>query len=200
MPWLIRSPFLRSWWYVLEIHLLVLKIIDSLCIVFTSRSWQEYFTYMIDWFIIYTFMSCLRTFHLHVYGDVTIAGVRRAAKFRPILPLSREGSLLCHSSTVTRDLGFSSLIQRTAFSHLLWHAWGCRGSTLTRIWRRHQCQWRAAKVRPMLGAQGQEHAGGDLYRATPAVTHGLSFSGLIWRTTPFSRLLRYTRDHMEGLF
>jgi hypothetical protein len=33
----------------------------------------------------------------------------------------------------------------------------------------------------------------DLYRATPAVTRDLGFSGLIRRTAPFSRLLRHTR-------
>jgi hypothetical protein len=49
------------------------------------------------------------------------------------------------------------------------------------IWRRHHCRWRAAKFRPMLGAQGL-WAGRDLYRATPAVTRGLGFSGLIRRT------------------
>ena len=37
------------------------------------------------------------------------------------------------------------------------------------IWRRHHCRWRAAKFRPMLGAQGL-WAGRDLYRATPTVT------------------------------
>jgi hypothetical protein len=58
------------------------------------------------------------------------------------------------------------------------------------IWRRHHCRWRAAKFRPMLGAQGL-WAGKGLYRATPAVTRGLSFSGLIRRTAPFSRLLRH---------
>jgi hypothetical protein len=50
----------------------------------------------------------------------------------------------------------------------------------------------AAKFRPMLGAQGL-WAGRDLYRATPTVTWGLSFSGFIWRTAPFSRLLRHAR-------
>jgi hypothetical protein len=58
------------------------------------------------------------------------------------------------------------------------------------IWRRHQCRWRAAKFRPMLGAQGL-WAGRDLFRATPAVTRDLGFSGLIRRTAPFSRLLRH---------
>jgi hypothetical protein len=57
------------------------------------------------------------------------------------------------------------------------------------IWRRHHCRWRAAKCRPMLSAQGL-WAGRDLYRATPTVTRGLGFSGLIWRTAPISRLLR----------
>jgi hypothetical protein len=58
------------------------------------------------------------------------------------------------------------------------------------IWRRHHCRWRAAKFRPTLGAQGL-WAGRDLYRATPAVTRDLGFSGLIRRTAPFSRLLRH---------
>jgi hypothetical protein len=58
------------------------------------------------------------------------------------------------------------------------------------IWRRHHCQWRAAKLRPMLGTQGL-WAGRDLYRATPTVTRDLGFSGLIRRTAPFSRLLRH---------
>jgi hypothetical protein len=58
------------------------------------------------------------------------------------------------------------------------------------IWRCHHCWWRAAKFRPMLGAQGL-WAERDLYRATPVVTRGLSFSGLIRRTAPFSCLLRH---------
>ena len=60
------------------------------------------------------------------------------------------------------------------------------------IWRRHHCRWRAAKFRPMLGAQGL-WAGRDLHRATPAVTRDLGFSGLIRRIAPFSRLLRHMR-------
>jgi hypothetical protein len=48
------------------------------------------------------------------------------------------------------------------------------------------------KFRLMLGAHGQ-WAGRDLYRATPALTRGLDFSGLIRGSSPFSRLLRHTR-------
>jgi hypothetical protein len=44
----------------------------------------------------------------------------------------------------------------------------------------------------MLDAQGF-WARKDLYRATPAVTRGLVFSGLIRRTASFNRLLRNTR-------
>jgi hypothetical protein len=47
------------------------------------------------------------------------------------------------------------------------------------ICTRHHNRWWAAKFRPTLGAQW------DLYPATPAVTRGLGFSGLIWRTTPY---------------
>jgi hypothetical protein len=68
------------------------------------------------------------------------------------------------------------------------------------IWRRHHCRWRPAKFtgRPMFGAQGL-WAGRDLYRATPAVTHDLGFSGLIRRTVPFSRLLRHTKGCGESI-
>jgi hypothetical protein len=37
------------------------------------------------------------------------------------------------------------------------------------------------------------------YRTTPAVTRGLSFSGLIRRTAPFHRLLRHTRGCRESI-
>jgi hypothetical protein len=50
----------------------------------------------------------------------------------------------------------------------------------------------------VLSAQGL-WAGSDLYRATPAVTRDLGFSGLIWRTTPFSRLLRFTSGCGESI-
>jgi hypothetical protein len=49
------------------------------------------------------------------------------------------------------------------------------------IWRRHHSRWRAAKFRPMFSAQGPR-AGRGPYRATPTVTRGLCFSGLIRRT------------------
>jgi hypothetical protein len=42
------------------------------------------------------------------------------------------------------------------------------------LWRRQHCWWRAAKFRPMIGAQGF-WAGRDFYRASPAVTRGLVF-------------------------
>jgi hypothetical protein len=60
------------------------------------------------------------------------------------------------------------------------------------IWKRHHYRWRAAQFRFMLGAQGL-WARRDIYRATPAVTRGIGFSGLIRRTAPFNRLLRHTR-------
>jgi hypothetical protein len=39
----------------------------------------------------------------------------------------------------------------------------------------------------------------DLYRATPTVTQGLSFSGHIRRTALFSRLLRHRRECGESI-
>jgi hypothetical protein len=50
-------------------------------------------------------------------------------------PLSREGSLSCHTCCDTGPR-FCGLIQRTApFSRLLRHSWGCRWSILTRALR-----------------------------------------------------------------
>jgi hypothetical protein len=49
---------------------------------------------------------------------------------------------------------------------------------------------KGCKFRPMLGTLGL-WAGKDLYHATPAVTWGLGFSGLIQRTAPFSHLLQH---------
>jgi hypothetical protein len=56
------------------------------------------------------------------------------------------------------------------------------------IWRRH----RTAKLRPMLSAQCL-WAGRVLYRATSAVTQDLRYYGIIRRTAPFNRLLRFAR-------
>jgi hypothetical protein len=54
------------------------------------------------------------------------------------------------------------------------------------MWGRHQYRWRAAKFRPMLGAQGL-WAGRDLYRVT---RHGASAFLVSW-TAPFCGLLRH---------
>jgi hypothetical protein len=66
------------------------------------------------------------------------------------------------------------------------------------IWKRHHYRWRTAKFWPMLSSQSL-WVGRDLYHATPAVTRGLVFSGLIRRTTPFSHLLRHTRGCGEPI-
>jgi hypothetical protein len=50
----------------------------------------------------------------------------------------------------------------------------------------------------MLGTQDLR-AGRDLYRATPAVTRYLSFSGLIRRTVLINHLLRHTRGRGESI-
>jgi hypothetical protein len=61
------------------------------------------------------------------------------------------------------------------------------------LWKRHHNQRKAEKFRRMFGAQGLG-AGRDLYRATPAVTRDLRFSGLIRGNVPISHLLRYTKE------
>jgi hypothetical protein len=60
------------------------------------------------------------------------------------------------------------------------------------IWRHHHDQWRAANL-DLCSALGAFWSGKNLFRATPAVTRGLGFSGLIRRTAAFSRFLRHIR-------
>jgi hypothetical protein len=68
------------------------------------------------------------------------------------------------------------------------------------IWRCYHCRCRAAKSRPMLGAQGL-WAGMDLYRATPAVTRDLNFSGLMRSEGPSHSVTSYdTQGDLENLF
>jgi hypothetical protein len=67
------------------------------------------------------------------------------------------------------------------------------------IWRRHHCRWRAAKFRPMLGAQSL-WAGRDLYRATPTATRDFGFSGLIRKTAPLIQLPLTTRMGMRRTY
>jgi hypothetical protein len=55
---------------------------------------------------------------------------------------------------------------------------------------------KGCKIRSMLVVKDL-CAGRNLYRATPAATRNLGVSGVIQRTTPFSRLLRCTKGH-EG--
>jgi hypothetical protein len=61
-----------------------------------------------------------------------------------LLPISPQGlsagrNLYRATPAVIQDLDFSGLIRRTAqFSRLLRHAWGCRGSILTRILKRER--------------------------------------------------------------
>ena len=86
-----------------------------------------------DWLIVFCLTSLSRIFHW--YGDVTIAGegLQILAYARHLRPLSREGSLSCHTCCDT-GLGFYGLIRRTApFSRLLRQARGYWGPILTRI-------------------------------------------------------------------
>jgi hypothetical protein len=61
------------------------------------------------------------------------------------------------------------------------------------LWRSHHCLWRASKFEPMFSTQSLGLESRSLYHATPVVTRGLCFPGVIWRTASFSRLLRHTR-------
>jgi hypothetical protein len=86
--------------------------------------------YMIDWLTVYGFTSRSRIFHL--YGDVTITGEGlQNLGLCSALRAFEQGGI---TPAVTRGLGFSGLIRRTAqFSRLFRHTRGCGGSILTRI-------------------------------------------------------------------
>jgi hypothetical protein len=64
--------------------------------------------------------------------------------------------------------------------------------------RYHHYRWRAAKFRPMFGAQGL-WAGRGLYRATPAVIWDLGFSGLI-EGLPYLVTSNNTQGDVENMF
>jgi hypothetical protein len=88
---------------------------------------------MIDWLIDYfRFYIPLKNFSLMETSPLSVKG----AKFRPMLGaqgLWAGRDLYCATPAVTRDLGFSALIRRTApFSRLLRHTRGCGGSILSR--------------------------------------------------------------------
>jgi hypothetical protein len=99
--------------------------------------------------------------------------------------------LECHQQSLQTGISNQVFI-RVSKDWLNIHGFTSCSRIFSLKWRRHHCRWRAAKFRPMFGAQGL-WAGRDLYRVTPAVTRDLGFSGLIQKTTPFSRLLRHTR-------
>jgi hypothetical protein len=91
----------------------------------------------IDWLIIYCFTSRTRIFHLN--GDVTITGegLQNKAYAWRSGPMSREGSLSCHTCCnmgprITRphqkDQNWQNFIQSPLVTHK-----GCGGYILTRI-------------------------------------------------------------------
>jgi hypothetical protein len=83
-------------------------------------------------FIVYLHLtSRSRIFHLHVYGDVTITGegLQNLGLCSGAQGLLAGRDLYRATPAVTRDLGFSGLIQR----NLLGHTRECGGSILTRI-------------------------------------------------------------------
>jgi hypothetical protein len=91
------------------------------------------FDWLIDWLVFYVPLKNIwLIWRRHHYRW-------RASKFRPMLGaqgLWAGRDLYCATPTVTRGLGFSSLIRRTApISRLLRLAWVCGESILTRILR-----------------------------------------------------------------
>jgi hypothetical protein len=96
--------------------------------------------------------------------------------------------LYCVTPAATRDLGFSGLIGWIDW--LIDWLFTVLGPTQVFYTYMKMSKLPAANFRPMLGAQGL-WAGRDLYHVTLTMTRDLGFSGLIRRTTPFSRLLRH---------
>jgi hypothetical protein len=82
--------------------------------------------------ILFNVIDCTsRSRIFHLYGDVTVAGegLQNLGLCSALRAFEQVGS-----PAVTRDLGFSGLIRRTApFSRLLRHTRGCGGCILTRI-------------------------------------------------------------------
>jgi hypothetical protein len=66
------------------------------------------------------------------------------------------------------------------------------------IWRRHHCRWRAAKFRPMLGAQAFEQGG--IFIVPHLLWHGASVVPVSSEGPPHSVASYDTRGDVEDLF
>jgi hypothetical protein len=62
-----------------------------------------------------------------------VKGCKIKASARRSRPLSREGSLSCHTCCDMGPRFFRSHPKDVPFSRPLWHAWDCGGPILTRI-------------------------------------------------------------------
>jgi hypothetical protein len=62
----------------------------------------------------------------------------------------------------------------------------------------HHYWWKGCKIEAYARHSGP-WADKDLYRASPAVTRDLGFTGLIRRTAPFSHLFCHTRGRRESI-
>jgi hypothetical protein len=136
------------------------------------------------------FIAAWAIFSYPVAVTITGDGAANLDLCLALMAFSSEGSFSCHTYCDTgprfirshlKDrhsrptVGFEQGTQRSPVY--------CASALTTAPHRR----WRAAKLSPLLGAQGLW--AGRIF----IVSQGLSFSRLIWRTVQFSRLLRRTR-------
>jgi hypothetical protein len=99
------------------------------CIVYKKHQ-----DWLIDW--LFTVLRPTQEFFTYIEtSPLPVKGLKIWAYARRSGPLSREGSLSCHTYCDSiRDLGFSGPIRRTApFSRLLRYTRGCGGSIPTWI-------------------------------------------------------------------
>ena len=111
--------------------------------------------------------------------------------------LKKESFKIFHSINFNENL--TSRAKRTQFVGLFGIYWS---HFLTKKFHSYidvNFTGKGGKIRPLLGSYGL-WAGRDLYRATPALTRGLGFCGLVRRTVPLPWLVqqeRATADLLE---
>jgi hypothetical protein len=190
--WFWSIDFLRSYgpWTEKKSRIISFPDFFSLCL-------QIFIWYLVHCFAI---LSCRSRSSLVFYPfeihEVMAHGLRKALQ---IVSSLHFGRLALQSQVVRNQTSWTILIEYNTGRGL-----GIACNTLRMLvslmWRRHHCRWRAAKFRPMLGTQGL-WAGRNIYRATPAVTRDLGFSGLIGSEGPPHLVASYdTRGDVEDLF
>jgi hypothetical protein len=123
--------------------------------------------------------------------DCTCRDTREQQVNKQVMSLDKHGTV-SHTWDWTPILGINTVLRSCLIDWLIIYSFTSTSWNFDLYGDVTIANERLQKLGPMLSAQDL-WAGRDLYRATPAVTWDLGFSRLIWRTAPFSRLLRYMR-------